>query len=180
MFVCTALTKLYYPVIDYLKGMKGSASQETEVTCCLKRLLQKRQQPFASGDMFLFKLFRNKVNHERKRRGPIYYNNKVRDLKDTRIRDWWREVKQLCGNGDSAWKEKRSILRIHTDCTDRDLADKINEAFASVMQEYNPLSDDVIVLCEDDEPIQVTVDLHTSPCCITGLKPLTGLPPMLE
>ena len=26
------------------------------------------------------------------------------------------------------------------------------------MQEYNPLSDDVMVLCEDDEPIQVTVD----------------------
>ena len=85
-----------------------------------------------------------------KGRGPIYYNNKVRDLKDTRIRDWWREVKQLYGNGDSAWKDKRSILRIHTDCTDRDLADKINEAFASVMQEYNPLSDDVMVLCEDD------------------------------
>ena len=26
------------------------------------------------------------------------------------------------------------------------------------MQEYNPLSDDVMVLCEDDEPIQVKVD----------------------
>ena len=26
------------------------------------------------------------------------------------------------------------------------------------MQEYNPLSDDVMVSCEDDEPIQVTVD----------------------
>ena len=127
MFGCTA-PKLYYPVIDYLKGMKGLASKETEVTCCLKRLLQKTQQ---SGDMFLFKLLRNKVNHKTKRCRPIYYNNKVRDLKDTRIRDWWREVKQLCGNGDSAWKDKRSILRIHTDCTDRDLADKINEAFVS-------------------------------------------------
>lgn len=173
MSVCTALTKLYYPVIDYLKGMKVSASKEAEVTCCLKRLLQKRQQPFASGDMFLFKLLRNKVNHEIK-------GAWLKGHAHPRIRDWWREVKQLCGNGDSAWKDKRSILRIHKDCTDRDLADKINEAFASVMQEYNPLSDDVIVLCEDDEPIQVTVDLHTSPCCITGLKPLTGLPPMLE
>jgi len=26
------------------------------------------------------------------------------------------------------------------------------------MQEYNPLPDDVMVLCEDDEPISVTVD----------------------
>ena len=76
----------------------------------------------------------------------------------TQPRDWWRAVKQLCGNGDSARKDIRSILRIHTDCIDRDLADKINEAFVGVMQEYNPLSDDVIVSCEDDEPIQVTVD----------------------
>ena len=58
----------------------------------------------------------------------IYFNNKVRDLKDTRARHWFREVKQLCGNGGSARKYIRSILRIHTDCTDRDLADKINEA----------------------------------------------------
>ena len=26
------------------------------------------------------------------------------------------------------------------------------------MQEYNPLSDDALVLCEDDEPISVTVN----------------------
>ena len=28
MSVCTALTILYYPVIDYLKGMKGAASKK--------------------------------------------------------------------------------------------------------------------------------------------------------
>ena len=38
------------------------------------------------------------------------------------------------------------------------LADKINEDFVGVMQEYNPLSNDGLVLCEDDEPISVTVD----------------------
>ena len=79
-------------------------------------------------------------------------------LKNTRPRDWWRGVKQLCGNSGSARKDIRSILRIHTDCTDRDLADKINEAFVGVMQEYNLLSDDALVLCEDDEPISVTAD----------------------
>ena len=26
------------------------------------------------------------------------------------------------------------------------------------MQEYNPLSDDALVLCEDEEPISVTAD----------------------
>jgi len=124
----------------------------------LKQLIQKRPQAFSSSDTLLFKLLRNKVNHERKRCREIYYDNKVRDFKDTCPRDWWREVKQLCGNGGSAREDIRSILRIHTDCTDRDLADKINEAFVGAMQEYNPLSDDVMVLCEVDKPISVTVD----------------------
>ena len=83
--------------------------------------------------------------------GRFHYKNKVRDLKGTRPRDWWHEIKQLCGNGGSARKDIRSILRIHTNCTDRDLANNINEAFVGVMQEYNPLSD-------DDEPISVSVD----------------------
>ena len=128
----------------------------------LKRLIQKRQQAFSSGDTFLFRLLRNIVNRERKRSRAIYYNNKVRDLKNTLPPDWWREVKQLCGNGGSARIDIRSILRINTDCTDRDLADKINEAFVGVMQEYNPLSDDALVLFEDDEPISVTADSVTA------------------
>ena len=65
----------------------------------LKWLIQKRQQAFSSGDTFLFKLLRNKVNRERKSCREIYYNNEVLDLKNTCPRDWWREVKQLCGNG---------------------------------------------------------------------------------
>lgn len=71
----------------------------------LKRLIQKRQQAFSSGDMFLFKLLRNKVNRERKSCRAIYYNNKVPDFKDTRPREWWRKIKQLCGNGGSARKD---------------------------------------------------------------------------
>ena len=53
---------------------------------------------------------------------------------------------------------KGQFFRIHTDFTDQDLADKINADFVGVMQEYNPLSNDGLVLCEDDEPISVTVD----------------------
>ena len=45
------------------------------------------------------------MNRERKRCRVIYYNNKVRDLKKTRPRNWWREVKHLCGNGGSARKD---------------------------------------------------------------------------
>ena len=64
----------------------------------------------------------------------------------------------LCGNGRNARKDLRPILRIYTDCTaNQELAKKINEAFLSVTRDYTPLSDDVFVLREDDEPIMATV-----------------------
>ena len=45
----------------------------------------------------VFRLLRNKVNRERKRCRKLYYNAKVRELSGSKPRDWWREVKQLCG-----------------------------------------------------------------------------------
>ena len=36
------------------------------------------------------------------------------------------------------------------------------------MHEYNPLSDDVMVLCEDDKPIQLTVD--SVPVCLSKIS----------
>ena len=124
----------------------------------LKRLISKRQKAFASGNKPLFNLLRNKVNRERKRCRKVYYNNKVWDLKDTRPRDWWREVKQLCGNARSSCPDLRSILRTNTSCTDQQLANKINRAYVSVMEDYTPLADDIFVPCDDDEPISVSVD----------------------
>ena len=59
----------------------------------LKRLIQKKQHAFSSGDMLIFKMLRNKVNCERKKCRAIYYNKKVQDLKDTCPPDWWRGVK---------------------------------------------------------------------------------------
>ena len=38
------------------------------------------------------------------------------------------------------------------------IANKINEAFVSVMRDFIPLSDDAFALYEDDEPMMVTVD----------------------
>ena len=58
----------------------------------------------------MFKLFRNKVNRERKRCRKIYYQKKVQDVHDTKPRDWWREVKQLCGNTNVPRCDLRTIL----------------------------------------------------------------------
>ena len=76
-----------------VRSLKVHQTDRSWLNADLKRLVQKRPQAFASGDTFLFKLPRNKVNRARKRCRAIYYDSKVRDLKDTRPRDCWREVK---------------------------------------------------------------------------------------
>ena len=39
---------------------------------------------------------------------------------------------------------------------DNVLSEKINETFVSVMQGYSPLSENILVASEDDEPLSVT------------------------
>lgn len=65
----------------------------------------------------------------------------------------------------------KSILRIHMDCNDQELANKINEAFVSVMQNCTPLPSDIFLLCEDGEPsLTVTVDSVVQLRKITAFK----------
>ena len=85
----------------------------------------------------------------------IYYKNKVQDLQHTKPRDWWREVKQFCATSKAARRDIRSILRTNTESSDQDLANEIMKAFVSVMDNYTPLSEDVCVLTDHDEPIIV-------------------------
>ena len=126
------------------------------ITNQLKSLIARRQKAFNSGNTLMFKLFRNKVNRERKRCRKIYYQKKVQDLHDTKPRDWWREVKQLCGNTNVPRCDLRTILNPDLNCEEKDLSNEINKAFISVMQSYNPLSEDVCVSVEDDVPISTS------------------------
>ena len=88
----------------------------------------------------MFKLFRNKVNRERKRCRKIYYQKKV----------------QLCGNSNAPRCDLRTILNPDLNYEEKDLSNEINKAFISVMQSYNPLSEDVCVSMEDDVPISTS------------------------
>jgi hypothetical protein len=118
----------------------------------LKQLIKRRQKAFSSGDVFLYKLLQNKVNRERKRCRMIYYKNKVQDLPHIKPRDWWREVKQFCGTSKATRSDFRSILRTNTESSDQELVHEIMKAFVSLMDDYTPLSEDVCVLTDHDEP----------------------------
>ena len=122
------------------------------VSSQLKQLIIRRQKAFTSGNLPLFKILRNKVNRERKRCRKVYYENKVKDLHDCKPRNWWGEVKQLCGSAkSSSGRDLTSILRPDLVCDEPTLANKINQAFVSVMDGYSPLTGSV---CVDTSPSQ--------------------------
>ena len=58
-------------------SIKVYKSDRPWLSAQLKQRIARRQKAFASGNQFLFKILRNKVNRERKRLGKVYYENKV-------------------------------------------------------------------------------------------------------
>ncbi|KAL9960493.1 hypothetical protein ACROYT_G033961 [Oculina patagonica] len=126
------------------------------LTSQLKALIARRQKAFASGNELLYKMLRNKVNRERKRCRRVYYENKVKDLRDSKPRNWWREIKQLCGTTSNTGRDLKSVLHSDLCCEETTLAESINEAFTSVTKDYSPLTNCVRVPTDGDQPISVT------------------------
>ncbi|XP_068757688.1 uncharacterized protein [Montipora capricornis] len=128
-------------------------------TIKLKDLIARRQQALASGNRMLYKILRNRVNLERKRCRKTYYANKIGDLHDANPRDWWCEVKQICGTAKTTRRDLTSTLHQDLICEEPVMADNINRAFVNIMKDYQPLTASVRVSVEDDEPITVTEEL---------------------
>ncbi|CAB4011776.1 Hypothetical predicted protein [Paramuricea clavata] len=137
------------------RSIKVNPNDRPWMTSHLKRLILQRQKAFAVGNNFVFKLLRNKVNRERKRCRKVYYKKKVSNLLDSKPKDWWREVKQLCGQ-ESTRPDLRSMIKFDVEDSDEDLGNRINEAFISVMKVFPPLPEDFNLSTDNDEPISVS------------------------
>ena len=80
----------------------------------------------------------------------------IKDLRGHKPRNWSKEVKRLCSTIKISGRDLKSLLDPSLICEDSLLAENINNAFNSVMQDYIPLSDSVRVdTAENDEPISV-------------------------
>ena len=67
------------------------------LTPYLKDLIQKRQKVSKEKSTSLFKIYRNRVNSERKAAKSKYYQSKIEHLKDTDPKKWWSICKNICG-----------------------------------------------------------------------------------
>ena len=159
---CEVKLSLLTEVINYgldtimpVRSIKIHETGRPWVSTHLKQLIIRRQKAFSSGNQPLFKILRNKVNRERKGCLMVYYENKVEDLQDSKPRNCWGEVNQLCG---SAKTTGRDLTSVYPDlvCGESTLVDKINKAFVRVMEDYSPLTQCVCVDMDDDQPISVT------------------------
>ena len=105
---------------------------------------------------FCFKALRNKVNRVRNAVLRFTTRTKSKVLRDSKPRDWWRGVKQLCRASTPTGRYLKSLFHPDLICEDAALADKINQAFVGVTKDYSPLTNCVHVDMEDDRPIFVT------------------------
>ena len=78
------------------------------------QLIRQRQKAFTWGDVPHYRLLRNKVNREKKRCRKTYYNKKIWDLQNVKPRNWWHEVKHLCGIFTRKRQDLRIILKTNT------------------------------------------------------------------
>ena len=122
----------------------------------IKSLIQKRQKAFNSGNLIDFKKLRNKVNRERKRCRQFYYQNKIHNLRNTKPRDWWNEIKQLFGSPKISSKDLQMSLHPDLKFEDHELCEQMNKTFITSLENYTPLSGNVKVSLENDSPINVT------------------------
>jgi hypothetical protein len=85
----------------------------------------------------------------RKKCRKAYYKAKVKDTKQSKPKDWWYEVKRLCGLPSGSGNNMFSNLE--QDIQDPDtLSNMINNTFLDPMQNYPPPNDALIVVSEED------------------------------
>ena len=107
----------------------------------LKNLIKRRQCALAKGNMDTFRMLRNCVNRERKICRAKYYEAKVSHLRECKPSVWWKEVKKLSGMSPaSETRDNTSKLLRHLRFSPGVLANYINSAFLTPMQDFEPLT----------------------------------------
>ena len=66
------------------------------VTGKIKRLMADRDPAYTKGNIQKFKLLRNKVNNEIKKKKQKFYGSKVKPLRSSNPKELWKGIKRIC------------------------------------------------------------------------------------
>ena len=78
--------------------MKTSVKYETDkpwITAQFKSMVKARQHALNSGNLYTFRLYRNRVNRACKTLRSSYYNRNVNGLRKSNPRMWWKKTDLL-------------------------------------------------------------------------------------
>ena len=92
-----------------LQTTKLHVNVPTWFTPELKDLIKLRQRAFKNDDKELFRLYRNRVNRERKICRARFFSSKVQHLKESKPSQWWNDVEKN-SRYDSCYWLRRSLL----------------------------------------------------------------------
>ena len=125
------------------------------MTTKLRGLIKKRQKALNNGNQTIFKYYRNKVNLERKKCRQTYFHEKIKSLKYTKPKDWWRAVKKISGMDPTLKPDILSCLQIE-EFQQLDkfvIANQINDSFLEPLQRFQALNSSNYVNASDDSNI---------------------------
>ena len=167
-FAC--FRRILSDAIDYILPINVSYTHSSDkpwLTPKIKSWIAKRQRCLHKygKDSHLFRLWRNKVQFAIKECKKKYYNSKVKNLKDTNISRWWKEVKLLSGVScnDDEWFHQL----IDESSADPlfSLCDKINNFFSSLTSDFVPLSSQDITNLPFGPPIPPVLLVTPAEAC---------------
>jgi hypothetical protein len=120
----------------------------------------------AGGNVTIFKYYRNLVNRNRKKCRSKYYLSKVYNLKNSRPKNWWKEVKRISGHSTvNNHSDLMSLLANAIDNFDRmspeDVANSINNSFLDPQQAYTPLDESAKIQAQTNNTSEI-FDINTS------------------
>ena len=113
-----------------LKTVKLHSSDKPWMTAHLKNLIKPRQRAFHSGNINLWYHYRDKVRHAIRERKKKFYADKVKHMKKSDARSWWKLVKQLSGQSNN--QTPIHVQKNGATLTDVQLVDTLNEFYTSV------------------------------------------------
>ena len=96
-----------------------------------------RQQAFSSGNIDLWRHYKGKVKYAIQLKKKNFYSDKVRHLKKSGCRSWWKLINQLCGRSNSTTPihlEENDVL-----LTNYNLVTTLNHFFLSVNEDVPTL-----------------------------------------
>ena len=103
----------------------------------IKQLIIARQQAFSCGNIDLWRHYKGKVKYAIQLKKKNFYSDKVRHLKKSDCRSWWKLINQLTGRSNSTTPihlEENGVL-----LTNDNLVTTLNHFFLSVNEDVPTL-----------------------------------------